>query len=531
MAVKKRKPLSFSTTLRNPERIASFLDVLSMYEGQVLTNQVIDNICCQVLIKKLYKPTGIRSNPELSNIYESEEITFSNAQARQILIDNPQNHKEKGFDYGWPSRFDTWYKLLKEFGLCYYEIGVPISISPLGEKLLEAFNSNPVNDNLIHNVFLNALSKFQTCTPFRQNLNSNVPLMLLLNVIKILRQELGDEFNGIYRKEISLFLCWKDSDARTLANYILDLRRDYRFGYSDEFIYEKCLELFLDEDITDINQLTNYIKMSKLLVESTDEYIRKMRITGVISLRGNGRFIDWNTLELDKINYLIDNYSDFDIFNNERDYYNYISSIDESLFTTIEEVPELTDLKKQVIARYAEEYNDEKLITELSRLTTRNSRTDDDMLKFIDAPVRLEFLAAIALVKYFDNIDVCPNYPIDDEGLPTSTASGGRADIECHLEDIEALVEVTLMTGAANQTEHEMTSIEDHLIEAVETTNKFVFALFVAPILQQRAIRYMNFANHDSLSTYENCGGIVAIKISEMIEKFTSVNSIRDLIQ
>ena len=48
MAAKKRKPLSFSTTLRNPERIASFLDVLSMYEGQILNNEVIENICCQV---------------------------------------------------------------------------------------------------------------------------------------------------------------------------------------------------------------------------------------------------------------------------------------------------------------------------------------------------------------------------------------------------------------------------------------------------------------------------------------------------
>ena len=279
MAVRKRKPLSFSTTLRNPERIASFLDVLSMYEGQTLTNQVIENICCQVMIKKLYKPIGLRTNPELSMIYESDEKTFTAAQARQMLIDNPQKHKEKGFDYGWSSRFDTWYKLIKEFGLCYYEMGAAIEISPLGNRLLEAFNSEPANDEVIHNVFLNALCKFQTCTPFRQNLNSNVPLMLLLNVIKVLRDNLGEEFNGIYRKEIPLFLCWQNSDAQSLANYIIELRNEYRFSYSDEFIYERCLELFLDDDITDISQITNYIKMSKLLVESTDEYIRKMRIT------------------------------------------------------------------------------------------------------------------------------------------------------------------------------------------------------------------------------------------------------------
>ena len=330
MALKKRKPLSFSTTLRNPDRIASFLDVLAMYEGQVLTNQVIDNICCQVLIKKLYKPNGIRANVELSRIFNSDDETLSITQARQILVDNPQKHKEKGFDYGWPSRFDTWYKLIKEFAFCYYRIGSPIEISPLGIRLLEAYNSVPVDEEKIHNVFLNALSKFQTNTPFRKNLNTNVPLLLLLNVIKILRQELGESFNGIYRKEIALFLCWQDDNARELSNYIIELRRENRFSYSDEFIYEKCLELFLDENTTNINQLTNYIKISKLLSESTDEYIRKMRITGIISLRGNGRFIDWNTFETDKINYLIDNYTHFATFEDEREYYSYISAIDEN---------------------------------------------------------------------------------------------------------------------------------------------------------------------------------------------------------
>ena len=239
MAAKKRKPLSFSTTLRNPERIASFLDVLSMYEGQILTNEVIENICCQVIIKKLYRPNGVKSNAAFSQIFNSEETTFSIVQARQILMDNPQKHKEKGFDYGWPSRFDTWYKLLKEFGFCYYRIDAPIEISPLGIRLLEAYHQNPVDEDTIHSVFLNSLAKFQTSTPFRQNLNSNVPLMLLLNVIKILRQELGDDFSGIYRKEISLFLCWKDSNAEELAQYILSLRRQYRFSYSDEQIYEK----------------------------------------------------------------------------------------------------------------------------------------------------------------------------------------------------------------------------------------------------------------------------------------------------
>lgn len=48
------------------------------------------------------------------------------------------------------------------------------------------------------------------------------------------------------------------------------------------------------------------------------------------------------------------------------------------------------------------------------------------MLKLLSGPVRLEFLTSIALVQNFENLDVTPNYTIDDEGLPTNTASGGK---------------------------------------------------------------------------------------------------------
>ena len=39
-----RKPLSFSTTMRNPDRIAGFLDCLLPYENMILTSDVIEKI-------------------------------------------------------------------------------------------------------------------------------------------------------------------------------------------------------------------------------------------------------------------------------------------------------------------------------------------------------------------------------------------------------------------------------------------------------------------------------------------------------
>ena len=42
------KPLSFSTTLRNPMRIVDFLEIIAPYEGKVLDNELI-----LTLVKKL----------------------------------------------------------------------------------------------------------------------------------------------------------------------------------------------------------------------------------------------------------------------------------------------------------------------------------------------------------------------------------------------------------------------------------------------------------------------------------------------
>ena len=47
------KPLSFSTTMRNPERMAGFLNCVKPYEGMILTNEVIMEIVVKVIKEKL----------------------------------------------------------------------------------------------------------------------------------------------------------------------------------------------------------------------------------------------------------------------------------------------------------------------------------------------------------------------------------------------------------------------------------------------------------------------------------------------
>lgn len=49
---------------------------------------------------------GVKRSSVLKSIWENDERKYSDIQLEQILIDNPQNHKEAGFDKGWDSRFD-----------------------------------------------------------------------------------------------------------------------------------------------------------------------------------------------------------------------------------------------------------------------------------------------------------------------------------------------------------------------------------------------------------------------------------------
>ena len=87
------------------------------------------------------------------------------------------------------------------------------------------------------------------------------------------------------------------------------IRKKVGYSYSDEYMYEICLEL-----LGATEEQRNRFKLSQICGEAVDEYIRKMRTTGIISLRGNGRFIDYNVWEVEKIDYILEHYSEYKTF-------------------------------------------------------------------------------------------------------------------------------------------------------------------------------------------------------------------------
>jgi hypothetical protein len=460
----------------------------------------------------------VSRTPYLKAILKSEDETFTDKQLEKIIEMSPQKHKEAGFEYGWDSRFDTWYKMIKEFGFIKYAMGKPITITATGHMLVDAYMEEPCNDKKIQTVFLNALMKYQTNNPLRRNLNENVPLPLLLKVIQYLHDDPDENNAGLARHELPILICWRDNNAYAAYQYIKSIRKSVGFTCSDEYIYEKCLSILESDN-------RNYLKMEKICHEAVDEYIRKMRMSGLLSMRGNGRFLDINSFELESAVYVMENYMEYPKFDEEDAYIDYMGTIDSKILQIeVKQAIDFSDVRKKTLYKYAAEMSKESIQKELL-LVCEKKESKHNILRFINAPTRLEFLTSIALVQNFEGLDVNPNYSVDDEGLPTFTASGGYADIECYDTDCDSYFEVTLMCGRSDQVNNEIIPISRHLRDAKEKRRNESFSVLVAPVIHpdtREAAEWQKMKSGVDILTYDIHEFIETIDREEKVSRLLS---------
>jgi len=472
------KPLLFTTTMRNPERLKNFLTVLAEYDGKILTNEIIEKVAKSLIQKGLYRP--MKASLAIKDKWKNE-IELNETETEKVFSDNPQSHKEAGFEKGWPSRFDTWFKIAKELGFVWYWQNEEIKFSESGKMLLD--KENPENELM---VFANAFAKYQRQNPFRRVLNKNIPLILLIQIIKLLNNDPAYNGAGISRSEIPLLLCWQNDNAESLYQEIKKLRKKHGYTPSNEVILDLCYKL-LNETKRDDNSI---------LGDYPDDFIRKMRLTGLISLRGGGRFIDINKKESAAVDYILKNYISYKEFETEKEFFEYIGQVDHDLISTLTVFKAPAKTTKAELEKWVNYYAWDLIKTELLNLAQKKS-SSDDILKVIEQPLRLEFLTSLAILKKLPNVIVKPNFISDDEGLPTSFASGGNPDIECLEEKDTVLVEVTLLTGT-QQHIRESFSIHRHLEEYVKKGTKS-YSVFISPKSFIDTERYFDFIKKDGL--------------------------------
>lgn len=528
---KRRKPISFDTTLRNPQRIPQFVSILDNYVGQILDSETIYIILAEFIKAKIYEPTKstmgtyIRSYTgkfnftpdDLSNEapkkvesyfkewLESEPGTYSVDKIVYMLKNTTTKHKEAGWEGGWESRFDTQFKFIRELGFVYLKKDEPIKISDTGKLLIKHYSDGiPDEENFSiapeATAYLNGFSKYQTNNPYRKNkININF-FPLVLNVIKYMDDVYGK--NGISRQDLSFIICWGDNSYDKLAEYIYEFRRKKGYNTSDEVVYQYALGLIeqsknslVVREATSSYQVEKNLdyKFSKIMRETPDEVIRKLRQSQLISLKGGGRFIDINKNELDKVNYISNKYMVNINFNeNEEMYFDYMGALDLNLIFKEDEPETLEELtvKEAALLSWAND-NDWDFLKE--QITTGLKQTSHPILRLMTPPTRLEFLCAIIIKKAIPHATVQANYKADDQGIPYNTASGASsksigADIDVFENSIHAIVEPSVATSRSMQIDHELPSIRNHLIntkkkEKEESQFDDWFVIFITPYM------------------------------------------------
>ena len=503
------KPLLYTTTMRNPGRLKYMLYVLNKFEGRILDDELATEICGETIRYGLFRPTKripdiVRNKWSTTAKGEFSDYALTDKEVESVLNNNDSNkwsdirgHKEAGFSKGWPSRFATIFDLTKELGLAWYTPGEPIVISTLAHHLLKSIKVEVdeadgfVSCEIVHpeyeqQVFLQAFAKSQRRNPFVRVLNDNVPLILLLQTIRKLNADPNQNGCGILRRELPLLIFWKDNDADALYRRIARLRREHRYDASDEVIIDICIDEIMGGDFKEF-------KPKSIMDEYPDEFVRKMRMTGLFSLRGAGRFIDINKNEDATVDYVLEHYSTYSHYADEREYFDYMAELDGNLIQMSAQ-PAAVSNSEKLLDGWLAVYSWSIIKNELSNLSTRKN-SSDNVLKLLNAPSRLEFLTALAIKSRMPDVRVVPNYCCDDTGLPTSTAGGNKGDIECYERQNGVLVEVTMATGRT-QTMMEVWPIERHLADFQR--ERKAQCIFVAPSIFPDSMRQIQFIASDS---------------------------------
>ena len=496
------KPLLYTTTMRNPGRLKFMLYILNRFEGQVLDDELATKICGETIRYGLYRPMkklpSVQLKWQTSDQGEFSDELLTPHEVELMMRNNPQSHKEAGFAKGWPSRFATIFDLTKELGFAWFTPGEPIVISPLAHHLLSSIDvdvnesENYLSYEIVHpeyeqQAFLQAFAKSQRKNPFVRVLNDNVPLVLLLQTIRKLNADPNQNGCGILRRELPLLIFWKDNDADALYRRIVKLRQQHRYDASDEVIIDICIDEIMEGNFKNF-------KPKSIMDEYPDEFVRKMRMTGLFSLRGAGRFIDINKNEEATVDYILNHYAVYQHFTDERSYFDYMAELDTNLIK-LSAQPAVTSNSERLLDEWLSVYSWSIIKNEQNNLSARRN-SSDNVLKLLAAPSRLEFLTALAIKSKMPEVRVVPNYCCDDTGLPTSTAGGNKGDIECFEKQKGILVEVTMATGRT-QTMMEVWPIERHLDDFQR--ERKAQCIFVAPSIfsdSQRQIEFVEYKTH-----------------------------------
>jgi hypothetical protein len=512
---------SMTTTVRNPERIRSFLKVLKELEGIVWNNKSQKKFQVLLIQHKVYgfgEPQFEQNLPDKHKDWlYSNKITYK--QAEEIL--NAKNYKGGGEMRGRQS-----FNPLEKMGLACITTEKKIAVTTFGNSLL-------TENYDLGEIFFRSLLKWQYPNP---DLNKypakdgyNVkPLIATFHLIKKVNTicaKQGIKEKGISKTEFALFFT-------TLSNYInIESIAEKLVAFRLEYSKKKTKA---ERDAFTVDYFyKNYPEYEswKNANEYTDNVIRYFRLTRFFYLHGNDYYIDIEPrrrIEIDTI-LEIDNASAKQ-FTSSEEYTDYLGDVTKPILPW-ETKSKLQEVAKQIIndLKNAEnELNSRKInIPKRPQVDLENVNIDvqkknienlriyrrkifdiclhaelqlqeniencinslQNIHKLADKkPVELERIITNGLHALNDALEIHPNYPVGDDNIPTFTAPANKPDIECFYKTFNSICEVTLLSNRS-QWYNEGQPVMRHFRDFEEShENKQSYCLFIAPKIHRDTI-------------------------------------------
>ena len=117
-------------------------------------------------------------------------------------------------------------------------------------------------------------------------------------------------------------------------------------------------------------------------------------------------------------------------------------------------------------------------------------------------------------LEMLDDGTIKGNFRIDDNGSPLYTAPGNTADIICEYSDFETIVEVTLSSGQ-RQYEMEGEPVSRHYGNHRRTTDKPVYAIFIAPQINPATLAHYFVLSRTDVQYYGGRSSIIPIALDD----------------
>ena len=517
---------SFNTTLRNPDRVVDFFNVLSKFEGEEWNEKTQTQYFLEQIQQRIYKPTKL-TDVENSK-YQEDGYLFSDDELYKMAS---RSNKELGIRGRQPM------SACKRLGL--------VSVENKKLKLSELGNLYTKNQITERELFVNFIFKLQGPIPnnptFNEKNGFNIKffpaLIRLINTVNTEMKNNGLNPYGITRTELDIFgtSLTNHEVLDSAVNNLLDFRKNI------ESIKNKKEHNF------DIKYLNNYkLAYSKLPKDASidkqrktidnfkeygDSLFRYLLKTGFVRSRGF-RMVDISESFLPQAK-LLDESNEVKpiIFNSEKEYFEYLTDLNsykppwteentikqleedliqyfkestgkeinlekkvelESKFNISSETEVVTTIRQALIKNkqdeMAKEVNDSSYLRDIiSKRFTEMAKREKG--KINDIPVELkyelEYRSFQAILSINDALSVDPTYKSSEDLIPTGFAPG-RPDLTSDYEKFGLVTEVTMMTGQ-QQWHHESGAILDHYFEFCKNNSERTnYLLFLAPKIHER---------------------------------------------